>query len=81
MHHHFQNFLYICCHLFSRLIEAIDDLAAQGVIAPVTTPTKWISSIVAASKKNVLNPKHLSHTIQGENYQLPIVEDIATASM
>ena len=39
------------------LIEAIDDLAAQGVIALVATPTKWISSIVAASKKNVLNPR------------------------
>ena len=41
-----------CCiavALRPRLIEAIDDLAAQGVIALVTTPTKWISSIVAAS--------------------------------
>ena len=53
---------WIAVALRPRLIEAIDDLAAQGVIASVTTPTKWISSIVAASKKNVLNPKHLSHT-------------------
>ena len=47
----------IAVALRPRLIEAIDDLAAQGVIALVATPTKWISSIVAASKKNVLNPR------------------------
>ena len=56
---------------------------AQDVIAPVTTPTEWISSIVAVPKKNgklriCLDPKDLNRAIQREKYQLPTVEDIAT---
>lgn len=35
-----------------KLKETLDDLEAQVVIAQVTTPTKWISSIVTVSKKN-----------------------------
>ena len=66
-----------------QLKETLDALEAQGVIAQVTTPTKWISSMVAVSKKNgklriCLDPKDLNRAIQRENYQLPTVEDIAT---
>ena len=66
-----------------QLKETLDALEAQGVIAQVTTPTKWISSMVAVPKKNgklriCLDPKDLNHAIQRENYQLPTVEDIAT---
>ncbi|KAL9964981.1 hypothetical protein ACROYT_G028701 [Oculina patagonica] len=58
-------------------------IEAQGVIAQVTTPTKWISSMVAVPKKNgklriCLDPRDLNHAIQRENYQIPTVEDIAT---
>ena len=66
-----------------QLKETLDALEAQGVIAQVTTPTKWISSMVAVPKKNgklriCLDPKDLNRAIQRENYQLPTVEDIAT---
>ena len=52
-------------------------------LAPVTTPTRWISSIVAVPKKNgrlciCLDPKDLNCAIQRENYQLPTIEDITT---
>ena len=64
-----------------KLKEALEDLK-QEVIAPVTTPTEWISSIVAVPKKNgklriCLDPKDLNDAILRENYQLPTIEDIA----
>lgn len=56
-----------------QLKETLDALEAQGVIAQVTTPIKWISSMVAVPKKN-----GKLRAIQRENYQLTTVEDIAT---
>ena len=55
---------------------------SQDFIAPMTTPTEWISSIVVVPKKNgklriCLDPKDLNRAIQREKYQLPTI-DIAT---
>ena len=66
-----------------QLKDNLDALETQGVIAQVTTPTNWISSIVAVPKKNgklrvCLDPKDLNRAILREKYQLPTVEDIAT---
>ena len=73
----------IAVALRSQLKDTLDALEAQGIIAQVTTPTRWISSIVAVPKKNgklriCLDPKDLNRAIQREKYQLPTVEDIAT---
>ena len=73
----------IAVALRPQLKDTLDALEAQGVIAQVTTPTKWISSNVAVPKKNgklriCLDPKYLNRAIQREKYQLPTVEDIAT---
>ena len=73
----------IAVALRPQLKDTLDALEAQGVIAQVTTPTRWISSIVAVPKKNgklriCLDPKDLNRAIQREKYQLPTVEDIAT---
>ena len=66
-----------------KLKETLDDLVVQNVITPVTKPTAWINSIVAAPKKNgklrvCLDPKDLNRAILRENYQMPTIEDIAT---
>ena len=66
-----------------QLEDTLDALEAQGVIAQVTMPTRWISSIVTVPKKHgklriCLDPKDLNCAIQREKYQLPTVEDIAT---
>ena len=66
-----------------KLKETLDDLVVQNVITPVTRPTAWINSIVAAPKKNgklrvCLDPKDLNRAILRENYQMPTIEDIAT---
>ena len=73
----------IAVALRPQLKDTLDALEAQGIIAQVTTPTRWISSIVAVPKKNgklriCLDPKDLYRAIQREKYQLPTVEDIAT---
>ena len=60
-------------------------MAKQDIIAPVTKPTPWISSmVVVVPKKNgalriCLDPKDdLNKAIQREHYPLPTIEDIAT---
>ena len=55
----------------------------QGIIASVTTPTAWVSSMVVVPKKNgklriCLDPKDLNQAIQREHYPLPTIEDVAT---
>lgn len=46
-------------------------MTAQNVIAPVMTPTPWVSSLVVV-------PKDLNQAIQREHYPLPTIEDVAT---
>lgn len=66
-----------------KVKEALEDLEQQEVIAPVTSPTAWISSMVTVLKKNgklhiCLDPKDLNRAVQREHYPLPTIEDIAT---
>ena len=69
--------------LRDQLKETLDGLIQQDIIAPVTKPTPWISSMVVVPKKNgtlriCLDPKDLKKAIQREHYPLPTIEDIAT---
>ena len=65
------------------LRKELDKLVAQGILAPVTEPTPWISSLVVVPKKNgslrlCLDPKDLNKAIERENYPLPTIEEVAT---
>ena len=58
-------------------------MVADGIIAPVTEPTKWVSSMVVARKKNgsvriCLDPRDLNKAIRRPHYPLPTLEDVAT---
>ena len=58
-------------------------MAKADIIAPVTDPTEWISSMIVVPKKNgtlrlCLDPKELKAAIQREHYPLPTIEDVAT---
>lgn len=69
--------------LRDKLKETLDDLQQQDIIAAVTTPTAWISSMVVVPKANgklriCLDPKDLNRAILREHYPLPTIEDIAT---
>ena len=52
------------------------------LIEPVTTPTRWISSMVKVVKNGKLriglDPRPLSKAIQREHSPLPTIEDVAT---
>ena len=66
-----------------KVKESLDDLVKKEVIAKVTRPTDWISSMVVVPKKNgqlriCLDPKDLNAAILREHYPLPVIEDIAT---
>jgi len=59
--------------LRDQLKDTLDDLVKQQIIAPVTEPTVWISSMVVVPKKNgtlriYLDPKDLNCHIQREHY-------------
>lgn len=69
--------------LRSKVKGALEDLEKQDIVAPVTCPTAWISSMVTVPKKNgdiriCLDPRDLNRAVQRENYPLPTIEDIAT---
>ena len=60
----------------------LDTVVQNNIIAPVTEPTKWVSSMVVVQKKNkkiriCLNPSELNKVIQHSHYPLPTVEQIA----
>ena len=66
-----------------RLRETLEDLERQEIVARVTTPTSWISSMVVVPKPNgtlriCLDPKDLNRALQRENYPLPTIEEVAT---
>ena len=66
--------------LRAPLTNTLEDMVRQDIIAPVTKPTSWISSMVVVPKKNgdlriCLDPKDLNKAIQLEP---PTIEDVAT---
>ena len=66
-----------------RLRETLEDLERREIVARVTTPTSWISSMVVVPKPNgtlriCLDPKDLNRALQRENYPLPTIEEVAT---
>ena len=66
-----------------QLKSELEGLTERDIIAPVTAPTRWVSSLVVVPKKNgtlrlCLDPKDLNLAIQREHYPLPTIEDVAT---
>ena len=58
-------------------------MVEQDIIAPVTTPTPRVSSLVVVLKTDgkirlCLDPKDLNQAIQRKRYPLPTIEDVAT---
>ena len=66
-----------------RLQETLEDLESREIVARVTTPTPWISSMIVVPKRNgtlriCLDPKDLNRALQQENYPLPTIEEVAS---
>ena len=68
--------------LRSQIKEKLDEMVASGVLAPVTEPTEWVSSMLVIVKPNklriCLDPRDLNKAIRREHYQMPTVEEVAT---
>jgi len=67
----------------NKLQQTLNDLVKQEVLAQVTRPTEWVSSMVAVPKQDgririSLDPKELNKAIKREHYPLPTVEEVAT---
>ena len=69
--------------IHSALKEKLDEMVADGVIAPVTEATDWVSSMVVVHKPSgalriCIDPKHLNQAIKREHYHLPTMEKLTT---
>ena len=64
-----------------QIEQALDDMVLKGVIAPVTKPTAWVSSLTYPCKPDgslhiCLNPKDLNKAIVWEHYKAPTLDEI-----
>ena len=63
------------------LKEEIDRLIKLDLLAPVETPTDWISSMVVVQKSNgnirlCIDPKPLNKALKRNHYPLPVMDDL-----
>lgn len=63
-----------------HLRETLENLERREIIAGVTMPTPWISSMVVVAKKNgklhiCLDQMDLNRALQRENYPMPTIEE------
>ena len=64
-----------------QIEKALDDMVLKGVIAPVTKPTAWVSSLTYPRKPDgslhiCLNPKDLNKVIVQEHYKALTLDGI-----
>ena len=68
--------------LRNQIKEKLDEMVASGILAPVTEPTEWVSSMLVIVKLNklriCLDPRELNKAIRREHYQMPTVEEVST---
>ena len=56
-------------------------MVKEGVIAPVTEPTPWVSQSVVTKKKQgglriCIDPPELNEALRRERYTMPVLEDV-----
>lgn len=67
-----------------RTVKAeLDMMVERDIIVQVTEPTPWVSSMVAAQKKDgrvriCLDPQHLNRVVMRSHYPLPTIKEITT---
>ncbi|KAK3742464.1 hypothetical protein QZH41_002413 [Actinostola sp. cb2023] len=66
--------------LQDKVKDKLDDLETKGIIAKVSEPTEWISSmVVVTTPKKIricLDPLDLNKAIQRPKYQMPTLEEV-----
>ena len=69
--------------LRETLKTELDNLVKNGILAKVTEPTSWVSSLVIVKKPNgkirvCLDPRDLNRAIKRSHYPLPTIEEVST---
>ena len=69
--------------LRETLKTELDNLVKNGILAKVTEPTSWVSSLVIVKKPNgkirvCLDPRDFNRAIKQSNYPLPTIEEVST---
>ena len=64
-----------------RVQRELQTLVDNEIIAPVTTPTKWVSALLIASKQDgslriCIDPKPLNRALQRSTYYMPTIDDV-----
>ncbi len=67
--------------LRSKFRDELDRLQDLGVIAPVSEPTSWVSSVAIATKKSgdirvCIDPRPLNTALKRERHQMVILDEI-----
>jgi transposase InsO family protein len=67
--------------LMKDLKAELHRLEGDGVIAQVTEPTDWVSSLVTPEKKNgklrvCIDPRRLNAALRRERYLMPTIDDV-----
>ena len=69
--------------LRNQIKEKLDEIVASGILAPVTEPSEWVSSMLVIVKPNklriCLDPRDMNKAIRREHYQMPTVEEVSTS--
>ena len=67
--------------LQSELKNKLQQMEREGIISKVTTPTKWISNMVAVKRPNklrvCLDPQNLNRAIRRPHYPTKTIEEIS----
>ncbi len=66
-----------------KIIKELDRMTKLGVIKPVQEPTEWVSSMVAACKKDgavrlFIDPVHLNKALLRPHHPMKTVEQVIT---
>ena len=69
--------------LREALKTELDSLVKGGILAKVTEPTAWVSSVVIVKKPNgkirvCLDPRDLNRAVKRSHYPLPTIEEVST---
>ena len=68
--------------LRDKLKHELREKVNDDIIATVSEPTDWVSSLLLVSKPGKLricmDPRDLNRAIKREHYQMPTIEEIAT---
>ena len=64
-----------------RLKQELERLTSLRVIAPVDSPTDWVSNVVVATKPSgdlriCIDPKGLNKALKRERYPIPVIKDV-----